>query len=881
MLQLKTKKCFNAFTVALTITFFYSYSTAQITKPYNEGNRVPAGTPDKFKLIVPKPQSLSTQYNFNYYSIKEGLSQQQITRFFADSRNRLWVGTYGGGINLYNGETFEIINKKHGLSNDIVWDFTEDNQGRIWIATDRGLNIYDGKTIKLFEDNNKLGTPYIWNIMSDSKGKIWIGTAKGGVSVYENGKLKTYNTKNSTLPDDQIWDVIEDLKGDIWMGTHENGIAKLKNGKFEAIRFEDKGKNNVRSLICDKEGRCWFGTSNGLLCIENGKHTWYTTENGLPNNIVKTLYEDQNGIIWIGTFGGVAKFDKRIFEILTKREGLSDNIVNTFYHDKWNTMWFGTNGKGLCQTGKLNFTHYTALQGLPTSEIFSVYQDKINDIWLGTYANGLIRIRDKQFFHYHTEQNFKWDCVKNILQDSKGNYWYCTNNAGIIKFDGESFYQYSEKQGLRGNNVFSIVETENGDLWISTDKGVNRFDGKNFYHYNQSNGLAYYLSVSSYRSQKNEVWLGSFGGGVSVCDGKSFTVFNDSTGLKNNTVYSMCEDRFHNIWFANYGAGISILHANWKKLAPSKRWKYINITNGLPDDGVLFVGPDKLGNIWAGTTSCLAKINTREKNIFEAIPTIRKYGFREGFTGMGCQLDGFLCAHDNKLWIPSYNILSVYDPVLEIKNTVPPSIQMKSIRLKWENVDWNKKSKVHFSSIDLWNNVPKELELLYTDNHIQFDFIGITYDSPQEVTYQWKMEGFENKWTPWTKKHEVSYNLTPNTYTLKIKARNADLVESKTFTYFFTIHKPYWQTWWFRTAAVCCLLFAVYIVFRWRTSALRKRQVVLEKTVEERTIEVVRQKEMIEEKQKEVMDSIQYAKRIQQALLPSEKYIDRVMKKRD
>jgi serine phosphatase RsbU (regulator of sigma subunit) len=81
---------------------------------------------------------------------------------------------------------------------------------------------------------------------------------------------------------------------------------------------------------------------------------------------------------------------------------------------------------------------------------------------------------------------------------------------------------------------------------------------------------------------------------------------------------------------------------------------------------------------------------------------------------------------------------------------------------------------------------------------------------------------------------------------------------------------------------VCSLLFGVYLVFRWRTAALRERQKQLEKTVEERTAEVVhqkeevvKQKEFIEEKQKEIIDSINYAKRIQQALLPGKKYIEK------
>ena len=137
------------------------------------------------------------------------------------------------------------------------------------------------------------------------------------------------------------------------------------------------------------------------------------------------------------------------------------------------------------------------------------------------------------------------------------------------------------------------------------------------------------------------------------------------------------------------------------------------------------------------------------------------------------------------------------------------------------------------------------------------------------------LEGEESKWSPETDKNEITYsNLNPGTYTFKVISRNADGVWNKNpVEYRFTILPPWWQTWWFRTFALVGLMILLYTIYRWRMSSVLKRQALLEKTVAERTEEVVHQKEIIQEKNKEIIDSINYAKRIQDAILPSPKIV--------
>ncbi|MBC7861989.1 MAG: SpoIIE family protein phosphatase, partial [Bacteroidia bacterium] len=156
-----------------------------------------------------------------------------------------------------------------------------------------------------------------------------------------------------------------------------------------------------------------------------------------------------------------------------------------------------------------------------------------------------------------------------------------------------------------------------------------------------------------------------------------------------------------------------------------------------------------------------------------------------------------------------------------------------------------------------------------------FNFIGITHKQTKKVKYQYKLEGLDENWSALTNRTEAPYgNLPQGTYTFKVKAINSLGYKSNEFNYTFTIRPPWWQTWWFRTVCAFVLLLLVYLIFRWRTAALRKDKEKLEQTVKLRTSEVVHQKEVIEVKHKEITDSIHYAERIQFGLLASKKLLD-------
>jgi serine phosphatase RsbU (regulator of sigma subunit) len=163
------------------------------------------------------------------------------------------------------------------------------------------------------------------------------------------------------------------------------------------------------------------------------------------------------------------------------------------------------------------------------------------------------------------------------------------------------------------------------------------------------------------------------------------------------------------------------------------------------------------------------------------------------------------------------------------------------------------------------------LELSYKEKSIIFNYSSICLTNPDEVYYKVKLEPLDADWHTETQQTYVTYSpLPPGEYTFMVKARNNNGVWNKEpITYSFEIIPPIWQRTWFIILCVVILIVAVFVLVKLREKQLVKEKKVLEEKVEERTQEVVMQSKELERKNKDIIDSITYAKRIQDAILPS------------
>jgi serine phosphatase RsbU (regulator of sigma subunit) len=218
----------------------------------------------------------------------------------------------------------------------------------------------------------------------------------------------------------------------------------------------------------------------------------------------------------------------------------------------------------------------------------------------------------------------------------------------------------------------------------------------------------------------------------------------------------------------------------------------------------------------------------------------------------------------NKILIPGDHSHYAFD--LDKLNKIMPYVQLENLLINQSKPISNKnlfeQSKLTFS---------------YNENDLSGTFVGIELSDPEQNKYAYRLKGFNNHWKVVSSKDRnfEFTNIPPGNYVLEIMASNNDGYWSEPYKLEIEILPPFWQTIWFRILIGLSIVLFLFLLYRWRTSAMRNRQKQLENTVHERTREVVHQKELIEEKQKEITDSINYAKRIQYSLLAHDDLLDK------
>ncbi len=794
--------------------------------------------------------------NFTNFTTDDGLALDGISCSVMDKSGNLWFGTYGGGVSRYDGKSFTNFTTAQGLTNNSVKSITQDKTGNLWFGTDGGgVSRYDGKSFTNFTTAQGLVNNGVYSMTVDKTGNLWFGTL-GGVSRYD-GKSFTNFTTTQGLASNTVLSITEDKTGNLWFGTYLCGVSRY-NGKSFTNFTTAQGlpNNNVICITEDKTGNLWFGTAEGLSCYDGKSFTNFTTAQGLASNDVFSMIEDKTGNLWFGTLGsGVSRYDGKSFTNFTTAQGLASNIVLNITEDKTGNLWFGTESSGLSRYNGKSFTNFTTAQGLANNTLRSIAEDKTGNLWFGSEGGGVSRYDGKSFTNFTTAQGFANINVNSIIEDKTGNLWFGTGYGGVIRYDGKSFTNLTTAQGLVNNSVWSITEDKTGNLWFATN------------------------------------------GGVSCYDGKSFTNFTTAQGLANNTVLRITEDKTGNLWFGTV-EGISFLPVQeTKKLQENNDkvkgqgstlsilFKSFKISDGLPDNYVTQVIQMPNGKIAIGTnlgiTLFTISKDGNQLTDLEIYNTNTGYPVKDvngGHNAMYLDSKGIIWAATGS----EKTALIRFDYAALHKSKEPPALVIQSIKVKDENICWyNLQTKgvrknaedsasallqeflaygktlatsennailkrfgnIQFDSITPFYPLPQNLVLPYEHNQIAFEFAAIETDRPFLVRYQYMLEGYDEDWSPITNKSNANYgNIYEGTYTFKLKAQGANGVWCEPITYTFQVLPPLYRTWWAYLIYAVLFLLALRIFSNWRERHLRAEKERLEKTVEERTVEVVKEK---------------------------------------
>jgi signal transduction histidine kinase/ligand-binding sensor domain-containing protein/DNA-binding response OmpR family regulator len=823
---------------------------------------------------------------FKHLSSREGLSQDHVNAIFKDHEGFMWFAT-DDGLDKYDGYRFTAY--KHDpenaitISNNFVYDIIEDEANNLWVATASGLDKFDRKKEVFIHYSPGGKKCFVRDIFLDRKDRMWIGSTEG-LYLFNpgNGFFEAYQNEPGPihrLNNNFIYQIAEDNDGELWIAT-KDGLNRLNtaSGKFTRYTHDPGNKNTIganwiKNVYCDSHGVIWIGTQGGGISYFNSDDPSFINFRHDPNDTrtishddILSFAEDNEGRLWVGTEnGGISVLDHATSSFTQYQYDLSDK------------------------------------NSLSNNSVYCIYKDDIGNIWAGTYSGGvnfLPRFGEK-FIHYqqtgHDKGSLSNNIVLDINADATGNIWIGTDGGGLNRFDPKngSFmcYKHDERNTNTpaSNYVIAVTEVEKDILGIGYHRGgfdlFNTKTGMFTHHMPQKNDPKS-LSVSSvnivFKDRDGDVWLGTWGGGVGLYDKttRGFTWYQQNLSkesIRNNFVHSLHEDSDGNLWIGT-DMGVDVLNKNtgrithyesspgnagslshnivvdfltdhsgnlWLATAgglnlfdkKAQAFKAYTEHDGLPNNMIRGIEEDHNGNLWISSNKGLSKFDPVTK-------AFRNYNIDDGLQGNQFKAHSSCRAADGALFFGGANGLNVFYPDSLQDNTFVPPVFITDLQV------FNKSVEVHDEGSILNEHISeaKAITLMHEQSVFTFEFASLNYTLPEKNMYAYKLEGFDKEWNDAGHKRTATYtNLDAGEYVFHVKGSNNDGIWNEKVTSInVTIVPPFWLTWWFKTIISVIAMGTGFLLIRMRIDNINKQKIELERIVEDRTAEVIRQKEALE-----------------------------------
>ena len=642
-----------------------------------------------------------------------GLASEDINLLHAGRYGHIIIGTSGSGLHLYYPSTGEF--HRHSLRGNLARSIYEDYLGNFWVATER-LGIDRINPLSRISRHFDLTPPALQPLVDDERPyfyedgsrNLWIGLHGAGLAMYDRAAdgFRFYRNDPAnpgSLSSNVVHCIAEDHSGLLWVGTGQfnGGINKVitVNPSFRHVlpveRPDDISQNVVRAVFRDSNGCIWVACKSGKIYIYNSDFSLNTVlhhlplaKSILPGSNIYTITEDHEGHIWLGSKGGGV-------------------IVSTqTIHD------IGRN------YASLTFYSYqndrSDEQSLSNDMVYSIQEDQHQRMWIGTYGGGLNLVTERtpaRLVCRHIDRsnsNIGSNFIRQVFQDSRGQIWLATT-FGL---------HLMEEEGPSDSTRFRI------------------------FNYNPLNetGISYNDVIHLFEDSKNRLWIGTFGGGVSLlssldADSGGFRVYNENSGLANDAVFGILEDADGYLWFSTE-SGLS-------RFDPSEgNFLNFNESNGLQSG------------------------NFNENTCFSLDNNLLLFG----------TMKGILFVNPGRISSTGYL----------------PRVVLTRFQLFNEEVNIQDKNAPFKTTIE----TTRKIRLAHNQSSFSIEFAGLSYFDPGSNEYAFMLENFDPSWNFVANQRKATYtNLAPGNYIFHVKASGVKGEWSGEGTSLeIQIMPPWWQT---------------------------------------------------------------------------------------
>jgi len=785
------------------------------------------------------------------------------------------------------------------------FDIVQDKNGIMYFANFAGILEFDGTTW------NKIPTSSGMRVLSlaiDEKGTIFVG------GLYDFGYLK-HNSEGTTsfvsLTDSiknkeeigEIFKVICAKEMNYFISERKLFIAK--KDKISVISFENDASsaffvNNELYIFFDVTSEK-TGTHYGLTKFNDGEFTNISSVQSEKILDIKSMFQIRGteNIAVASSKQGIFLLQKtRITSLnIATNEYIKQHSLSCIVRANTKTYGIGTINGGFVLTDTLGniLQILDKNSGLQDEAINAAFVDKKNSVWLAT-NNGISKTEINWPVSFYDNKNTGLE-GKVLDIEKVGNTMYFATDKGLYFLQNNNFYSV---KGI-SSACWSLVKDRN-NLWAATTYGI----------YKVYNTTAKITNV------------------------KEFTFCLTKSDLNRNMLFAGHNGK---ISILNVNSG-SLETINSIEGLNSDVQNIVEVDNGdilleIPPGKIFLYSAEtaNLSEIKAGNEFISLHINKRDNNIFFS----SEKGLFSYDKNNNKIITFDLFASDTssyKFWIHDFFILSdssfiitdgeqknlslFYKSKNKIKHTQTPYLPVAdfSVNALYNEADkgvfwaggkdgllksnyldkFNYKTefqtiirKITSLSNDSLIRINKEDDeikhLSYNENSLRFDYTIPAFPAKGKTLYRYFLQGFDNDTSAWTTLTYKDYtNLPDGNYVFIVKAKNefGEIANQSVFK--FKILTPVYRRWWSIIIYIILIIATGWLILKWRMKAAEKEKEALEELVKERTVEIEKGRQEVEKqrdiayKQKqEILDSISYAQKIQEAVLPSKEFAEDIL----
>jgi ligand-binding sensor domain-containing protein/two-component sensor histidine kinase len=789
------------------------------------------------------------------FTVADGLAHDEVNKIFRDSHGLLWFCT-AEGLSRFDGYSFVTLGVTQGLPHSNVNDILETKDGDYWVATDGGLARLhrDGTPAKkmfsvVLPDDPKPASKATSVLLGDGQGALWVGTWNGLYRLEErDGRFSLRPVDIGLInefPEQRlIADLIEDRQHSLWIATPAGLYRRWPDGSAARYTVRDGLPSDyLHCLLLDHQGRLWAGTRTaGFFCFRADQThrppevDSYARRVGVPKWVFQ-LFETSDGHLWAaGNKGFYEYFPDWVersgsYRAYTAREGISFRNVSTLCQDGAGNLWLGTLGDGAARLTRGGFVTYDKQDGIASAN--AIFEDRRGALCFRGYSPDSDHPGEvRQFFGRFDGQMLRrflpaalrnrdagWVSGGVTLQARNGEWWVGTGE-GLFRFPALGDFTaletarpqvvYAERDGLTNPQVFRLFEDSQGGIWVSTISsqinGLARWepDRQVFRSLAGTSGLSLPgndLAHSFAEDGSGAVWIGFSGALARYRDGH-FHPFTSEQGLPPGIIEQIHLDRAGRLWLASSRSGLIRVD---DLMAEQPVFTPYSTLQGLSSNSISVITEDVFGRIYAGSGRGLDRLDPATGHV------------KHFTTANGLPSTGFLsafCDRSGVLWFGTLKGLSRFVPTLD-KSPAPP-ILVTGLRIAGSA-----------RSVPALGGSEFSLRVLNAnENHLQIDFVGVSFVAGETLRYTYKLEGADAGWSPPGEFRTVNYvGLGSGAYRFLVRAENSDGTFSPVpASVIFEILPPVWRRWWFLLSAGLFALSLAYALHRYRVRRLLEIQ---------------------------------------------------------